>query len=561
MIKSISIKDFALINKKEIDFENGFNVITGETGAGKSILISAINFVLGERADKSKIRFGCDCAQVQVVFETSNAKVLDTLNNFGFETDNAIIINRKIYGDGHSDIRLNGNLITLSMLRKITTNLVDVYGQHEHQSLLDISKHIEYLDEYLGVEVFEKKKELSILFDEMKIVKQKINSFGGDEYSRAREKDMLLYQVKEIEEADLKAEEEDELLVLKNKMENCQRIFDTVRTTRELLSEMPSNSICDNLYNASKMLGTINSIDSEFEQLTERLNSIQIEAKDIAETLEQKIDEYNFNEYDFDKVDSRLDLIKNLKRKYGSSIDEILTFYQNSKLRLNELEDTEELLAKYLESEDKLNKKIKAKCGELAEIRKKGAIDFEKSITNELITLGMPNAKFCIDFKEVAPTINGTDSIEFMFSANLGEPFKPLSKVISGGEMSRFMLAFKTVMGNIETVDTMIFDEIDSGMSGVTSITVGQKMAVLSKNVQVFAITHLATIASFADAHYQIYKQVCGDKTVSNIVKLDANSQLQEISRLAGGNTNSKIGLEHARELRDNAFAFISALK
>ncbi len=561
MIKSLVVQDYALIENEQIQFENGFNVITGETGAGKSILISAINFVLGDRADKSKVRIGCDYARVEVQFETQNNEVLDSLSELGFEQENLIIINRKLYADGKSEIRLNGNIVTLSMLKKVTKHLVDIYGQHEHQALLDSTRHIEFLDKYLGENIKSQKDKLRKFLEEKTAIQDKINCLGGDEASREREKDILEYQVKELEEANLVENEEQDLIIKKSKMQNFQRVYDAIKIAREGLTEMVSGSACDNIYNAKKLISGLSNIDSEFDNIADRLESLEIEARDISDTLEQKIDEFYFDEYEFSNIDARLDLIKSFKRKYGNSVAEMLDYLEKNKNRLLELEYSNETLNKLTVELQEVKNNIERVCFDITDIRKKGAINFENQILKELKQLGMPNAQFIVNFENAEPSINGADKVEFQFSANVGQPLKPLTKVISGGEMSRFMLAFKIAIGNIETVDTMIFDEIDNGISGIVSLSVGEKMAVLAKNSQIIAITHLATIASYANAHYQIYKEIKGSETISNIIKLNENSQLQEISRLAGGSLNSQIGLEHAQELKEKAFAFISGLK
>ncbi len=562
MIKNISIKDFALIKELQVDFSKGLNVITGETGAGKSIFISAINFVLGGRVDKSNIRFGCDFAKIEAVFDiTHNELAKQVLDEFGFENDNVLIINRKISQDGKNEIRINGNFVTLAMLKKVTTNLVDIYGQHEHQTLLNKEKHIDYIDSYLGESVIKAKQNLSELLSQKRMVEEKISRLGGDELSREREKDILTFQVEELEKANLKAGEEEQLTDKKKKMDNFQRVCDVVKICREALTEATTNSVVENCYTSKKLLGGIISIDSEFGDIADRLDSVEIEVRDIADSLEEKLSEFDFNEFEFQKIDERLDLIKSFKRKYGATIIEMLEFLEQSKNRLLELEDTEELLAKYQNELNALNINIDNLCKALTELRQQGFSDFAQKVLSELRQLGMKNCRFEAQFTPKTPQSNGADDVEFMFSANLGEPLKPLIKVISGGEMSRFMLAFKVVMGNLQAIDTMIFDEIDSGISGVVSVEVGQKMARLARTAQILTITHLATIASFADTHFLIAKNVQDGATFSKLTVLDTNGQLAEIARLAGGDSQSKVGIEHANELKTQAKNFISSIK
>lgn len=562
MIKSISIKDYALIQELQVEFGKGLNVITGETGAGKSVFISAISFVLGGRADKSNIRFGCEFAKIEAVFDIENNKLAhQALVEFGFGDDDILIITRKISQDGKNEIRMNGNSVTLAMLKKVTTNLIDIYGQHEHQTLLNKDKHIDYIDSYLGESVIKAKQSLGELLSQKRAVEEKISRLGGDELSREREKDILSFQVDELEKADLKIGEEEQLINKKKKMDNFQKVCDAVKICREALTEATTNSVVESCYTSKKILSGISSIDSEFGEIADRLDSVEIEVRDIADCLEEKLTEFDFNEFEFQKIDERLDLIKSFKRKYGATIEDMLAFLEQSKNRLFELDDTTELLEQYQNELNVINQNILNLCEALTNLRKEGFCELSQKVLNELKQLGMKNCNFEAQFTPKTPQSNGADDIEFMFSANLGEPLKPLVKVISGGEMSRFMLAFKVVMGNLQAIDTMIFDEIDSGISGVVSVEVGQKMARLAKTSQILTITHLATIASFADTHFLIAKRVENGSTFSGLTVLDKNGQLAEIARLAGGDSQSKVGLQHASELKTQAQTFISSIK
>ena len=562
MLKSISINDFALIDKMRVEFGSGLNVITGETGAGKSVLISAINLALGGRADRTSVRTGCDCLRVEAVFDISNDKItVNALNDLGIDVEDTVVITRKVTLDGKNDIRINGVSATLNMLKSVTAHLVDIYGQHEHQALLDNDTHIHFLDKFLGNSIEAVKQKLNSLLNEKRAILEKINNLGGDEFSREREREMLEYQVQELENANLDLNEEEELLTKKARMENAQRISEALSSARELLFSMPSGSVCDNAYMAGKYISNVEAYDSDLTEILERVESIKIEAGDIADTLEQKLEECEYNELDFREVDSRLDLIKSFKRKYGASIAEMLEYLKNSQTRLLELEDTEALLEEYSLKLKQIETHINEVCAQITDIRKVGALKLQRAILSQLKELGMAASTFEVAFSPIAPQHNGADVVEFMFSANAGEPLKPLVKVISGGEMSRFMLAFKVVMGKLKSVDTMIFDEIDNGISGVVSVVVGQKMALLSKNTQVITVTHLATIASFADTHFQIAKCVNGGKTNSTLVSLDYNGQICEIARLAGGDNESTLGLAHAQELKNNAIKFSAGLK
>ena len=562
MLLSLLVKNYALIKETYVEFGDNLNVITGETGAGKSILISAICFALGERADKNNIRTGADSAQVQIVFDiTNNKKVAEILDDLGFEKDNKLIISRKLSLDNKNDIRVNGNIVNLSMLRNITSNLIDIYGQHEHQALLDANSHIVFLDNFIGEDLVPLKEQLSKLIDLKNETEKSIASLGGDETARAREKEFLQFSINEIIDANLSPDEEIELEDKKHKMQHTEKVVNSIHMAQDLLTESNLGSANLNIYNSIKSLERVSGIDSDLDSLCERLKSVKIEIDDISQTLNDKANEYDYSEYDLNEIESRLDKIKSLKNKYGNSIEEILQYLKSSQDRLLLLEDSEfaleQLNAKLIQIKDQ----IASVCVNITQIRKTKSQEFSNLIVNELKQLGMGNSSFVVKFDEILPNKNGSDNVEFMFTANLGEPVKPLNKVISGGEMSRFMLAFKIVMGNVQNINTLIFDEIDSGISGVVSYQVGQKLAKLSRTTQILTVTHLATIASFADSHFQIEKSIQDGHTDSGLRKLDYKGEIGELARLAGGNVESKIGLAHAQELKEQANLFISNLK
>ena len=562
MLLSLLVKNFALIKETYVEFGEKLNVITGETGAGKSILISAICFALGERADKNNIRNGSEFAQVQLVFDIRNDKNVESiLNDLGIDYDDKLIISRKLSIDNKNDIRVNGNIVNLSMLKSITSNLIDIYGQHEHQALLNPNTHISFLDNFIGQDLIPLKERLGELLSNKSEIEKSISSLGGDELSRNREKELLQYNINEIVEANLVLNEDVELEDKKQKIQHTEKIVNSINIATDLLTESNLGSANTNVYNSIKSLEKVSNIDKDLENLCERLRSVKIEIDDISQTLSNKINEYEFNEYELNEIDSRLDKIKLLKSKYGASIEEILEYLSNSQERLNLLEDSSFVLQQLNEKLDNINKEIEQVCGDVSSIRQENAKQFSKLILDELKQLGMGNSSFKVNFEKIAPNKTGYDKIEFLFSANLGEPEKPLTKVISGGEMSRFMLAFKIVMGNTQNINTLIFDEIDSGISGFVSYQVGQKLAKLSRNTQIITVTHLATIASFADSHYQIQKTIQDSHTDSILKKLDYDGEIGELARLTGGNISSKIGLAHAQELKEQASLYVSSLK
>ena len=561
MITNLKIKNFALIKELEIDLDNGLNVITGETGAGKSTLISAVNFALGGRVDKNNIRTGECEAVIQISFDISqNDIVKSKILDLGLEVDDILIISRKFSIDNKNENRINGQIVNNTMLKSITALLVDIYGQHDHQVLLNKTCHIDFLDNYIGTSINEHKKILDVLFAQKDVINKQINELGGDELSRAREKDMLAFQINEIKQADLKECEDEELSLKKKRFDNAQKLVAALNMVNQLLVD-DECSVSNNLFNTNKTLNSISDMDNDFKDYLERLESMYIDTQDIVDSVKEKLFDLNFSEEECSFVDNRLDLIKSLKRKYGSEIKDILEFLENSETKLKNLEDSESILQKLNSELCDINSKILVCSKELSTLRKQEAKKLEKLLINELSQLGMKGVAFSVEFNEITPTKNGIDDVEFLFSANLGEPLKSLNKVISGGEMSRFMLAFKTIMGDTDKTNTLIFDEVDSGISGVTSNEVGKKLALLARTHQVLTVTHLATVASFANKHFQIVKKVIEGHTNSCLIPLDYNGELQEIARLTSGNIQSELSLAHARELKQQAYNYISAIK
>ena len=559
MLQRLIVKNYALIKELEIDFCNSLNVLTGETGSGKSMIISAINFVLGSRADKTNITTGETETKVEAVFDTSkNNKIIEELKNIDIEVGDNLIISRKLNIEGKNDIRVNGQIVNVAMLRNITCNLIDIYGQHEHQSLLDNKKHLDFVDGFLGKPIQDLKVILGQELNNLSQIESQIKQLGGDELQRQREKDMLKFQVEELENADLHIGEEEELAEKKNKYLNTQKVITSIDMALSgLANNDETNTAITSIFNAKHSLMSIEKIDSKLPDLVSRLENTKIELSDIVETLEEVKTDYDFSEEEFNAVDARLDLIKNFKRKYGNTITEMLAFLDNSRSRLFSLENSDETLLKLEDAKLKISGRVKDICNNMSSLRKSASQSMSSKIVEELKTLGMKGTRFEVRFNDISPTINGSDNVEFYFSANIGEDLRPISKVISGGEMSRFMLAFKVIMGQIETVDTMIFDEIDTGISGEVSQAVAEKLAHIAKSNQVITITHLPTIASMARNHYLISKKVVNNKTISTVVLLDDTGQLDEIARLAGGKKDSQIALAHATELRNRGKVFL----
>lgn len=561
MISSLFIKNIALIDSLNVEFSDGLNIVSGETGAGKSILIDSINFVLGDRADKTLIRYGEDSARVEVVFQAEEKKSLkDFFDEYGLEFETAIVVSRSLTANGRSECRINGRPVSLFVLKKLVSGLVDLHGQHENQSLMDVQNHLRILDNYANgtVEILtEFRAELA----NYKSLNQEKNDLMNPE-ERARQIELLEFQRDEIISVDLKEGEESELAEKRERFAHMEKILSAVGGAADALDGDGGATVSASAANA--MLSGVTRFDRDLEILTERLESAKIELTDIAEELKDYLENSEFDIKTREEIENRFDKIRSLKRKYGRSYEEIQDFLEKTLNTLEKLYHAEErfseldlLLAKSSEKLQKLSLK-------LYEIRKKAAEKFEKSIVRQLNDLGMKNTSFCVSLQHSDEVIdfdaNGGDKIEFLISANKGEPLKPLQKIASGGELSRFMLALKNIIADLDSIDTMIFDEIDTGISGNIAKVVAQKLANISKSRQVLVVTHLPQIAAMSDKHFLIEKTVKGDKTITAMTELEEEGVLNEIVRLTGGVSNSQVSLSHSEELRAWALEYKKSL-
>ena len=565
MLSKLTIKNVALIENADITFDYGLNVLSGETGAGKSVILDSVNFVLGAKADKSMIRYGeTECFVKAEFIVSENARAVEMLREMDIETDGEIIISRKFSENGKNSIKVNGNTVTASMLRKVTDSLVDVHGQSEHFFLLKENNQLKTLDSVVGEALFEPKQLLSTLLKENKNVDERIALLGGDEKERGRRLDVLRFQIDEIEEVGLKEGEEEELIVKRNKINNLEKIIMAVREATECLSG--EAGVLDGIRAAIRSLHTISNLDTAYEEVCEKLESIAIEADDVAGTLSDIGDELYFDENEAEEIEARLDSIRSLKRKYGANKAEIDKYYQSIKEEYELLSDCEGQYAELAARKSKLEKKIYATCLEMTALRKQAGQSFCKRVTEELKTLNIAHACFDIEFEEYTQadaaraSTNGLDTVRFMFSANAGEPLKPLGKIISGGEMSRFMLSVKTQLSDVNEISTYIFDEIDAGISGKTAKVVGEKLAQIAAHTQIIAVSHLAQIAVMSDNEFLIEKKETNGKTLTNVYALNETEKLQEIVRLLGGADKEEFALKHAAELLKQAKEYKSAI-
>lgn len=565
MLSKLTIKNVALIDSAEIEFCAGLNVLSGETGAGKSVILDSVNFVLGAKADKTMIRYGETECMVKAEFSVpEESKAVRALREMDIDTDGDIIISRRFSESGKSSIKLNGNTVTVSMLRKVTDSLVDVHGQSEHFFLLKEVNQLRTLDGVIGEELIPRKERLAGLLSEMRKIEQQINLLGGDVKERGRRLNILKFQIDEIEAVGLKDGEEEELLAKRNKINNLEKIISAVHEATEALSG--ENGALDYIRSSKRAMSGISRLDEEYSAVCDRLESLSLEADDIAETLSEMGEDLYFDENEARETENRLDEIALLKRKYGADKKEIDSYLKKSKEEYDLLSDCEGQYAILTEKSECVRKQIYEVCREITALRKKHGEAFCRRVTEELKTLNIRNAKFEIQFGDYAlqdaasAGINGLDELCFLFSANAGEPLKPLGKIISGGEMSRFMLAIKTQLSDVNEISTYIFDEIDAGISGKTAKIVGEKFAKIAKSMQIIAVSHLAQIAAMSDREFLIEKREEDGKTHTHVRMLDEGEKTQEIVRLLGGESGEEFAVKHAEELVRQAKEYKAAI-
>ncbi len=550
MLQTLSVKNVALIKNLTLDFGKGFNVLLGETGAGKSIIFDALNFVLGGKADKDLIRTGENFMKVDALFVELSANVLSAFEANGIDCeDGEIVLSRQLSLDGKSVIRINGEPAVGSMLKKVGQILVDSYSQHESLDLMKNKNHLAMLDKFGGQALRELKQEVADRFARYQDTLSQIKELGGDAIERERTKSLLEYQVNEIEEANLHVGEEEEVKERLALLSNAEKICEGISACTDLL-EKGSSSAIENVHEAMNALGNTNGFE-KIEDCKNRLASCKYELQDINETLENFVEEINFNEFELEKLDKRHDQIKLLKKKYGSDIESILNYLQEAKDKFNKLNDAEFELAKLEKLKAQQEESLHNACESLTAKRMETANVIEDKVVKELAELGMKNTTFMVEFEKLNSfTSNGNDSVEFTFSANKGQEVKALSKTASGGEMSRFMLAIKNIFAEFGTAETLVFDEIDAGIGGETGVVVGEKIAKLSKNNQVICITHLPQVACYGDNFFFISKIVEGDSTVTHLEKLENEKIIYQLARMIGGDNVTETALKHAEEMR-----------
>ena len=553
MLNSLQIKNIAIIDSLEINFEKGLNVLSGETGAGKSIIIDSLNFVLGKRADKTLISYGKDSAQVVAFFDISDCKkAQDILKEYDIDSDDELMIKRTMTQDGKNTCNINGQKVTLQMLKELTETLVDIYGQNDTAFIMNPKTHLDVLDNFSQDKIIPKKINLLKIYDEYKETQKKIKEFGSSQ-DIAKNLDLYEYQIKEIEEANIQEGEEEELVALRHKMNNSERYVEAISGAFESLngySDMNAVTLVSKSINELKKQA---SEDAQIQELVDRLESTKIELKDIASSLDDMVQSFDFSPQDLQRVEERLSLVRLIKRKYGDSFEQIQNYLNDIKAKVDFLQNGEQALKDLEIDLENLESDFYEAAKDLTKTRKEVAKDLSSKIEKELAELGIKNAKFEAKFKETPTSGIYFDEMEFLFSANLGQPVRELTKIISGGELSRFMLALKNTIANLDSINTMVFDEIDTGISGNIADTVAQKLYKISKNKQVLAITHLPQLASMADANFLIEKSVQDGNTKTKVTRLENEALIDELLRLIGGINSKEFGRPHAQEMKKNA--------
>lgn len=550
MLQSLSIKNVALIKEIEIDFGKGFNVLVGETGAGKSIIFDSLNFVLGSKADKTLIRYGENFMKVDAVFAgiAENVKKFLAENDLS-EDEGEVMLSRTLFEDMKNVCKINGKSVSLGVLKTVGQMLVDSYSQHESISLLKSKNHLSLLDKFGGDEISSLKEKVCERFSKVQEIKKQIADLGGDKFERERTKELLSYQIEELEKAQLQVGEEEEL---KNKLDmfsSAEKINEALSGCEESLEDS-SSSVIDQIQQCEAMLSSLSSFEN-INNCRERLTSARYEIEDISQTLKEIKNELSFDEREFERLDRRYDLVKSLIKKYGGSCEKAIEYLSQIKERINALEDADFLIDKYEKQLEKEEEELSSLAEMLTTKRKQVALDIESRIVGQLRELGMKSTIFKTVFVDVAMTANGKDEVEFTFSANKGQDAKSLSKTASGGELSRFMLAIKNIFSQIDKTGTLIFDEIDSGISGETGVIVGQKIKNLTKNSQVICITHLPQVAAFGDNFFYVSKKEDDKTTYTQVKDLKGEEVVYEIARMIGGDKISQVALKHAQEMID----------
>jgi DNA repair protein RecN (Recombination protein N) len=551
MLRELTIHNLAVIENVSVTFHPGFHVLTGETGAGKSIVIDALTLAAGGRGSAEMIRHGCDRADIEAVFDLPRQHpVWDTLQRLGIEADSeeTLLIRRELLAQGKSSARINGQGVTLTMLREVGEHLVNIHGQHEHQSLLRTERHLEWLDLFAGDEIQEEKAEYRKLYQQFQTISRERRDLEEKSRQGMQMLDLYRYQVEEIEAARLKPGEDESLADERRKLSHAEKLTEAVTEAYDLLY---GNKGLAALSRALSRLQEIVKVDSAvLEPLVEQLQSAYYVVEDSAFQLRDYKEGIEFNPSRLAQIEQRLDLIHGLKRKYGETTEEIINYLIKIKTETDQLENRDDLLRDLVAQEEALQTELQKRAEKLTAIRRASSRVLARQIEQELAHLQMDRSVFEVKLGAVALTNSGADTAEFILSTNPGEPPKPLAKIASGGEMSRVMLALKAIFARIDEIPVLVFDEVDTGVSGRAAQAVAEKLSLLSLHCQVFAITHLPQVACMADHQYEIYKEVTGqERTQTSVMELTQPQRVEELARMLGGVEVTEKTRHHAQEM------------
>ena len=556
MLRTLRIRDIALIEQLTVTFDDGFSVLTGETGAGKSIIIEALNFVLGERASRELIRTGAQKAAAEATFSlAADAPVRRALEELALEAEeDEIVLSRELSTAGKNACRINGTLVSTAALKQVGDLLVDIHGQHEHQSLLDVRRHLPLLDRFAATETAPLLSALAERYAEAQRAQKALREADMDERERARRLELLDYQIREIDGARLNSGEEEPLLEQRRLQQNAQTVMDALETSVFALSG--DEGALGPLSEAMRAMAGVAQYHADYAAVADRLRDEYYTVEDIAYALRDLRSAFSYDPEELNRIQDRLEIIARLKRKYGADIDEILRYRAAIGEEREALEMSEQRRESLLQAYETALQAYDALAARLSDARRDAAARLSGLLLPELADLGMPHAQFDVQFSRLsgeAPSARGVDEAEFLLSANRGEPLKPLARVASGGELSRVMLAFKRVLSDSDGIDTMVFDEIDTGISGQVGNAVGRKLGQIACGHQVLCITHLPQIAARAQAQYHVFKQEMDGKTVSMLERLDESGRCRELARIMGSRPDDPVALQHAKQLLSDA--------
>ena len=535
MLSQLFIKNVAVIESASIDFENGFNVFTGETGAGKSILIDSINAVLGGRTSRDLVRTGEGKAVVSAVFTDISERAKAVLEELGYESDEELMVSREISAEGKSICKVNMRPATAGVLKQLSSVLIDVHGQHDSAVLQNPELHIGYIDSFGNTE--NEISEYRESYKRLRSIEREIKKIINDDSDKTARIDMLKFQIGEIEAAAIEEGEEEELLALSKRIKSAENIMELISETVSALDGNGENEgALEGLSSAIENCAKLAEYFPQYAGLSEKFKEMYYEFEEFANDVKDNADELDFDPALQNRTERRLDQIFRLKRKYGGSVEEMFKYYNKAVEELENIEFSEEHLEKLKKEREQLFSETAKLADILSEKRHRAAEAFEKAVGDELIYLNMPNVRFCVNIEENDLSESGKDSLEFYIATNAGEPLKPLTKIASGGELSRIMLSIKNVLADNDNVDTLIFDEVDTGISGSAAQKVGQKLKQVSKGRQIICVTHLAQVAAYADNHLLISKSTEGGKTFTSVESLEKEGRVNELARIMGGN-------------------------